>query len=95
MAPNSKYKARPKKSKSTGSNEFDFHYLILHNDDVNTFEHVIESLIEICHHDSIQAEQCTFIIHFKGKCDIKAGNFEDLNSMKKELKRRGLKATIE
>jgi len=47
--------------------------LILHNDDVHDFDFVIHSLIDVCKHDSVQAEQCTFLVHYKGKCDIKKG----------------------
>jgi ATP-dependent Clp protease adaptor protein ClpS len=75
--------------------EVNLYNLILHNDDVNTFEHVIDSLIEICHHDSIQAEQCAHIVHFKGKCDIKNGEFDELSQMKSQLDDRGLSVTID
>ena len=69
--------------------------LILHNDDVNTFDHVIDSLVDICHHDVIQAEQCAHIVHFKGKCDVKKGEFDELNNMKEQLDNRGLSVTID
>lgn len=68
--------------------------LILHNDDVNTFDFVIDTLVEVCNHDPHQAEQCALITHFKGKCDIKHGEFEMLEGMMNELHRRGLSATI-
>jgi len=71
------------------------YHLILHNDDVNTFDHVIESLIDICHHDNIQAEQCAHIVHFKGKCDVKKGEFEELMLMKSQLDSKGLSVTID
>ncbi|MEA3446261.1 MAG: ATP-dependent Clp protease adaptor ClpS [Bacteroidota bacterium] len=70
-------------------------FLILHNDDVNTFDFVIKSLIEVCGHNNIQAEQCTFLIHYRGKCDVKKGSFPNLKPMKEELISRGLKATID
>jgi ATP-dependent Clp protease adaptor protein ClpS len=69
--------------------------LILHNDDVNTFEFVIESLIDVCHHTTEQAEQCTYLVHYKGKCDVKKGSFEFLRPMRHELVERGLNATID
>ncbi|MGE4290465.1 MAG: ATP-dependent Clp protease adaptor ClpS [Salinivirgaceae bacterium] len=69
--------------------------LVLHNDEVNTFDHVIESLIEICRHEVEQAEQCAFITHYKGKCDVKTGLFEELSFMKKQLDSKGLTVTIE
>ncbi len=69
--------------------------LILYNDDVNTFEFVTNSLIQVCGHDSIQAEQCTYLVHYKGKCDIKTGTFEQLRPMCEALLDRGLSAVIE
>ena len=50
-------------------------FLVLHNDDVHTFDYVIETLIDVCEMDAVQAEQCTFLVHYKGKCDVKKGNF--------------------
>ena len=69
--------------------------LILHNDDVNTFEFVIESLIDVCKHTTEQAEQCTYLIHYKGKCDVKNGSFDILRPLRHELVERGLNATID
>lgn len=69
--------------------------LVLHNDDIHTFDYVIESLMDVCEHSTIQAEQCTFIIHYKGKCDVKKGSFEILKPMKDSLIERGLNATID
>lgn len=68
--------------------------LIVYNDDVNTFEHVIETLIAVCKHTPEQAEQCTIIIHFKGKCAVKKGSFEELIPMRTALCDRGLSAEI-
>ena len=68
--------------------------LILHNDDVNTFDHVIESLVEVCEHDVYQAEQCALITHYKGKCDVKHGRLPKLEPMLNELHQRGLCATV-
>lgn len=73
-------------------NEFN---LILHNDEVNTFDHVIDSLIEVCHHENHQAEQCAFITHYKGKCDVKKGGFEELSFMKSRLTNKGLTVSID
>ncbi len=70
-------------------------YLVLHNDDIHTFDYVIESLISICKMDTIQAEQCTFLVHYKGKCDIKKGSAGHLRPLKDGLTERGLNATIE
>lgn len=69
--------------------------LIVFNDDVNTFDHVIDSFIKICKHQPEQAEQCAWIIHFKGKCQIKSGTFEKLEPMCTALLDRGLSAEIQ
>ena len=69
--------------------------LILHNDEQNSFEYVIESLISICNHNELQAEQCAYITHFKGKCDIKSGDYSGLRLLKIELTDRGLNVTID
>ena len=68
--------------------------LVLFNDDVNTFEHVIESLVEICNHDLLQAEQCTYIVHYNGKCVVKSDTYLKLKPMKEGLCDRGLSAVI-
>ena len=70
------------------------HFLIVHNDDYHTFDFVIEALIDVCGHEFEQATQCTYIIHHKGKCDVKKGEFDRLKSMKDALILRGLDATI-
>ncbi|MCU7695521.1 ATP-dependent Clp protease adaptor ClpS [Haoranjiania flava] len=69
--------------------------LIVWNDDVNTFDWVIQTLIEVCRHEPEQAEQCTLLIHFKGKCVVKTGEYDTLKSMKNEIIERGINATIE
>jgi len=69
--------------------------LILYNDDINTFEHVIKSLVEICGHDSIQAEQCAMIVHLKGSCEVKFGIAEVLNAMSRSLNAKGLNSKVE
>jgi ATP-dependent Clp protease adaptor protein ClpS len=68
--------------------------LILFNDDINTFEHVIESLIEVCGHDACQAEQCALVAHVNGKCSIKTGPFDSLKPLCDELINRDLTASI-
>jgi ATP-dependent Clp protease adaptor protein ClpS len=68
--------------------------LLLFNDDVNTFDHVITSLIQICGHEPLQAEQCATIVHTKGKCSVKNGTFEKLEPMCVALLDRGLSAQI-
>ena len=69
-------------------------FLILFNDDFNTFEHVIKSLVEICGHDSVQAEQCALLAHFTGSCEVRAGNITVLNMMKKRLNEKGLECEV-
>ena len=68
--------------------------LILFNDDVNSFEFVIESLVEVCDHDLVQAEQCAMIAHFKGKCGIKSGTLSELTPMNNELNSRGISTVL-
>lgn len=70
-------------------------FLILHNDDVHSFEYVTHALIEICEHSFEQATQCTMIAHYKGKCDVKKGGVKTLKPMKDALIQRELNATID
>ena len=69
--------------------------LVLFNDDVNTFDFVIEALVEVCGHELLQAEQCTVIVHYKGKCAVKNGTWEELAPMCTALLDRGLTAEIQ
>jgi len=73
----------------------DIRHLILHNDDVHTFDYVIDSLMDICHHEILQAEQCAYIVHHNGKCDVKNGAYDVLHPMKDKLTSRGLSVTID
>ncbi|MDA9593871.1 ATP-dependent Clp protease adaptor ClpS [Flavobacteriaceae bacterium] len=68
--------------------------IILYNDDVNTFDHVIRTLIQVCEHTSEQAEQCSLIVHYKGKCSVKSGTFSDLKPRCTKLLQAGLSAEI-
>ncbi|CAN5917369.1 ATP-dependent Clp protease adaptor ClpS [soil metagenome] len=72
----------------------DLRNLVVYNDDINTFDHVIQTLIEVCKHTPEQAEQCTFIIHYKGKCSVKIGTFEELQSMCSAIHDRGISADV-
>jgi len=86
-------KARPVQDTST-----DIHVsrgLILYNDHVNTFDFVIESLVEVCDHNPEQAKQCALIAHFKGKCNVREGDFVELKPMCDELTLRRLTVSIE
>lgn len=69
--------------------------LVVHNDDVNTFDWIIQSLVEICQHNLQQAEQCAMIIHFKGKYAVKEGGEAILKPMRVGLSDRGIGATLE
>ncbi len=69
--------------------------IVLYNDDVNTFENVIHALVEVCEHNLLQAEQCTYLVHYKGKCAVKSGTFEALEPLCTALLDRGLSAKIE
>lgn len=69
--------------------------IILYNDDFNTFDFVIESLIKVCKHDPVQAEQCTYLVHYKGKCSVKKGPYEVLEPICTALLERNLTAEIE
>jgi ATP-dependent Clp protease adaptor protein ClpS len=69
--------------------------LILFNDEVNTFDFVIQTLIEVCHHEPEQAEQCAMIAHFKGKCGVKAGGYYEIKPLCDEMTLRGLTVSVE
>ena len=73
----------------SGQNE-----IIIFNDDVHTFDHVISTLMRICSHSAEQAEQCALIIHYKGKCTVKTGEFTDLKPQCSSLLEAGLSAEI-
>ena len=68
--------------------------IVLHNDDVNTFDHVINMLIQICDHTAEQAEQCAILVHYKGKCTVKTGELSDLKPRCTSLLDAGLSAEI-
>lgn len=73
------------------SNQYE---IVLFNDDVNTFDFVIDSLIEVCEHTLEQAEQCTILVHYKGKCTVKTGEYNDLKPRCSKLLSKGLSAEI-
>jgi len=70
------------------------HEIILYNDDVNTFDHVIDTLIRVCQHDELQAEQCALLVHYKGQCAVKTGSFDELKPQCSSLLEAGLSAEI-
>ena len=69
--------------------------IVLYNDDVNTFDWVIDSLVELCDHSPEQAEQCALLVHYKGKCQVKSGSYNDLKPICEALLDRGLSAKLE
>jgi len=75
--------------KESGQNE-----IVLFNDDVNTFDHVIDTLIYACEHTPEQAEQCSIIVHYKGKCTVKTGVYDELEPRCSMLLDAGLSAEI-
>ena len=68
--------------------------IILYNDDVNTFDHVINTLISVCDHTLEQAEQCSIIVHYKGKCTVRTGSYEELKPRCTQLLQADLSAEI-
>jgi len=91
MVPYDKREENPGSSKQSMGD----HLLILHNDDFNTFDDVIDALITACDHDSIQAEQCATITHYMGCCEIKRGSFNELTDLQKNLAEKALNVTID
>ena len=74
--------------------EVNQHEIVLHNDDVNTFDFVMDALIDICEHSLEQAEQCTILVHYKGKCTVKTGELKDLERRCSKLLSLGLSAEL-
>jgi len=68
--------------------------LVVYNDEVNTFDHVIQTLIDICEHTPEQAEQCTILVHYKGKCAVKNGELNELVAMRNAICLRGISAEV-
>ena len=90
------FTSRPKKMSENDSKSNHGSHLILHNDDINSFDYVMDTLVEVCDHSPEQAEQCAMIAHYKGKCGIRSGiDNETLKEMRYRLISKGLKATIE
>lgn len=74
--------------------EVNQHEIVLHNDEVNTFDFVIDSLIDVCEHTFEQAEQCAILVHYKGKCTVKTGEYKDLKPRCSKLLTLGLSAEL-
>jgi ATP-dependent Clp protease adaptor protein ClpS len=73
----------------------DDHQVVLYNDDVNTFDFVIELLVKYCKHEALQAEQCAMLVHYKGRCVVKKGGFDKMKSIHEKLSSSGLTAELE
>ena len=84
-----------KPTENIDSEIVDNKFLILHNDDVHSFEYVTLALIEVCEHSFEQATQCTMITHYNGKCDVKKGGMKTLRPLKDALIKKQLNATID
>ncbi len=95
MSTREQIKQNPLFDDATSTVSEEMRRLILHNDDVHTFDYVITSLVDICRHDVYQAEQCAYIVHHKGKCDVKKGTYDILHPMKDKLTDKGLSVTID
>ena len=76
------------------TNEQNLNEIVLYNDDVNTFDHVINTLVFACEHTPEQAEQCSIIVHYKGKCTVKTGVYDELEPRCSMLLEAGLSAEI-
>lgn len=90
MATIEKTKERTSKKEAIAIN----HEIVLYNDDVNTFDHVIITLIRVCNHSEEQAEQCALLVHYKGKCTVKTGSLDELKPQCTSLLEAGLSAEI-
>ena len=88
-----KTKSRPKEKTNLETSEIC--NIILYNDDVNTFDFVIETLMEVCNHEYIQAVQCAHLVHHTGKCSVRRGSFKELKRKYEAMIDKGLSATIE
>ena len=88
------YKKGSERDKSKGSS-IEQRMLVLHNDEINSFDHVMKSLQEICNHDEIQAEQCAVLTHLKGYCEIKVGNILLLENLRNQLMEKSLTVSID
>ncbi len=83
-----------KKEKDVITDLLNRNTLMLINDDFHTFDFVVDALIDVCRHDPDQAEQCAYITHYKGKCDVKKGKMSTIKRMRDRLAEKGLKVNI-
>lgn len=92
---NTKIKEKEESNEDVLDMESEHLELVLFNDDFNTFDWVITSLVDVCKHSEIQAEQCAYIVHFNGKCGVKSGDFSILEPIHRELSNRNLTVEIQ
>jgi ATP-dependent Clp protease adaptor protein ClpS len=79
---------------SVETEEQNLNEIVLYNDDINTFDHVIDTLIYACDHTPEQAEQCSLLVHYKGQCTVKTGVYDELEPRCTILLEAGLSAEI-
>ena len=91
----SNFTSRPQKLGSGNTDQKGLSRLVLHNDDVNTFDYVMETLVEVCEHSLVQAEQCAMITHYKGSCEVRTGSYREMKEMRYQLISKGLKASVD
>ena len=91
----SNFTSRPQKIGSGEKDDLHLANLVLHNDDINSLDYVMEVLVDVCDHSVTQAEQCATITHFKGKCEVRSGSPTAMKELRYLLISRGLKATVD
>ena len=91
----SNFTSRPQKLGAEETDDQHLAFLVLHNDDTNSFDYVMETLVEVCDHSLTQAEQCATITHYKGKCEVRSGALKEMNELRYQLISRGLKASVD
>ena len=91
----SNFTSRPQKVGSDHTDDQLVGKLVLHNDDINTFDYVMNTLVEVCNHSLTQAEQCATITHYKGKCEVRTGALKEMKDLRYKLISKGLKATVD
>ena len=91
----SNFTSRPEKVGAEDTENQHQARLVLHNDDINTFDYVMETLVEVCDHSVTQAEQCATITHYKGKCEVRSGTFTEMKELRYQLISHGLKASVD
>ncbi|MCP4311409.1 MAG: ATP-dependent Clp protease adaptor ClpS [Bacteroidetes bacterium] len=91
----SNFTSRPQKVGSNETDDLQQGTLVLHNDDINTFDYVMKILVEVCDHSLNQAEQCATITHYKGKCEVRSGVLEEMKELRYQLISKGLNASVD